>query len=95
MDLNINLKLEDDVVEKKVRAKKATTKKTVAKYEPTWEEVWQKIWSMKLTNSDRVKLKEVRVAIDTGEIGTGVESLRKFTKAHALRQYQELKAIRS
>ena len=49
---------------------------------------------MRLSNSDRVKLREVRAAIDIGEIGTGVESLRKFTKAHALRQYQELKAIR-
>ncbi|MCW2279252.1 DNA polymerase [Heliophilum fasciatum] len=78
----------------------------MAKREPTWEEVWCNGWTSHtgtvkkaifqtgLTDLDKERLKTVKAAIDAGEIGVGVESLRKFTKAHALRLWRELQELR-
>lgn len=72
------------------RVAEAKAKKAKAVYEPTMTEAWQLIASRKNSDSDKAKLKEVKQAIDSGEIGTGVTSTKKFTKAHALRLYVEL-----
>ena len=64
------------------------------KQEPTWHEVWRNIKNKKNSESDLKKLKEVKDAIDIGELSTGVTSLKKFSKAHALRLYRQLKEQR-
>lgn len=88
------------------RVKEAQNKKADAKYIPTWEEVWitgytrhtgtrkKGIFQTSLSNPDKKRLKEVKLAIEAEELGIGVEDLNKFTKAHALRLYEELKEIR-
>lgn len=78
----------------KDRVAEAKAKKAKAQYEPTWAEVWQTIASRKNSDSDIKKLKEVKQAIDAGEIGSGVDSLKKFSKAHALRLYTDLLELR-
>lgn len=105
MEINLDLKL--DTTDKATkRVKEATKKRTVAKYEPTWNEVWvtgyethtgsvkKGILQSKLTETDRTRLMEVKGAIESGELGTGVESLRTFTKTKALALYKDLKEIR-
>lgn len=105
MEINLDLKLEaTDKANKRV--KEATKKRAVAKYEPTWNEVWvtgyethtgsvkKGILQSKLTETDRTRLMEVKGAIESGELGTGVESLRTFTKTKALALYKDLKEIR-
>lgn len=105
MEINLDLKLEaTDKANKRV--KEATKKRAVAKYEPTWNEVWvtgyathtgsvkKGILQSKLTETDRTRLMEVKGAIESGELGTGVESLRNFTKTKALALYKDLKEIR-
>ncbi|WP_214796528.1 MULTISPECIES: DNA polymerase [unclassified Exiguobacterium] len=105
MELNISLSMEDDT-KKKERVKEATKKKKAAAYIPTWEEVWitgytshtgafkPAIFKAKNSDSDKQKLKEVFDAINNGELTVGVEDLRKFTKAHALRLFKALQANR-
>jgi len=108
--LNIDLEgKEDKAISKSKgnsRAKEAQKKKKDAKYEPTWEEVWETgytrhtgtrkkgVFQTKLTKPDKERLLAVKEAIEEGDLGVGVENLRKFSKAHALRLYQELKDIR-
>lgn len=105
MELNLDLKLESDNQSEK-RVKEAVRKKKVAAYEPTWNEVWMTgyqthtgtvkkgIFQSKVTDTDRQRLLEVKEAIESGELGTGVETLAKFTKTKALALYKELKEIR-
>lgn len=105
MRLNLNLETGNETAKKRVA--EATAKKKKAQYEPTWSEVWitgydthtgkrkAGIFQSKLTDNDRRKLQEVKTAIETGELGVGVESLKKFTKAHALtRLYKQLQEER-
>ena len=99
MEIKLNLKL-DDNKKKSERIKKATKKKV--KYIPTWAEVWEdgytthtgtvkkSIFQSKLTEPDKVKLIQVKEAIENGEIGSGVEDLSKFSKSHALNLYKVL-----
>jgi DNA polymerase I len=99
--LNLNLSLKEDK-QALERVRKANEKKQQASYQPTWEEVWytgyvthtgkrkKGIFQSKLTDSDRQKLLEVKQAIENGELGVGVDDMKKFTKAHALRLYKEL-----
>lgn len=107
MNLKLNLKMENEKDEKKLeRVKAAETKKVKAQYEPTWEEVWEKGWTShtgsvkksifqsKLTDGDRLKLMEVKAAIESGELGSQVESLKKFSKSHALGLYKVLNGLR-
>lgn len=82
MTLEMNLKVKDmNKTEKidKVQAKK--TKKIL-----TMEEAWAKIGTMKNSDSDKAKLREVFDAFQTGKIGREVGSEGKsFSKAEALR----------
>ena len=71
------------------------------KYEPTWEEVWytgyekkKGIAQLSNTDKDKERLREVKQAIEGGELLRGVDSLRKFSKTHALRLYETLKESR-
>lgn len=105
MDLHINLFMEDDSKEM-ARVKEAQAKKTASQYEPTWYEVWftgwkthtgkhkKGIFQSKMTDVDKKKLIEVKQAIELGELGTGVESLKKFSKAHALNLHKQLQELR-
>ena len=91
----------DGEKEQKERVKKAKAKKKKAVYIPTWEEVWIKgygkkkgIFDTKISELDRKRLEEVKTAVEIGEIGTGVENLKKFSKSHALSLYKQLIEIR-
>lgn len=105
--MQLNLKLDTGSETAKKRVAEATAKKKKAQYEPSWSEVWitgydthtgrrkDGILQSKITDNDKRKLLEVKKAIETGEIGVGVESLKKFTKAHALtRLYKQLQEER-
>lgn len=105
MKLNMNLKLESNSKANE-RVMDATKKKKLASYEPTWNEVWltgyqthtgavkRGIIQTKVTDTDRLRLLEVKDAVESGELGVGVESLSKFTKTKALALYKDLKEIR-
>lgn len=103
--LQLNLTM-DTEVQKQARVLEAVQKKKASAYQPTWEEVWMKgyptstgkhkngIFQTKLSDTDRQRLMEVKSAIESGELGTGVEDLKKFTKTHALGLYKVLKELR-
>ena len=103
--MRLNLQLDIDKETNK-RVNEAMAKKKKAQYEPKWAEVWitgyenhtgkhkDGILQTKLTENDRRKLLEVKKAVEAGELGTGVDSLKSFTKAHALRLYKELQELR-
>ncbi|MCM3639670.1 DNA polymerase [Priestia aryabhattai] len=88
------------------RVKEAEIKKKAKQYEPSWEEVWitgyptstgnhkKGIFQTKITGKDAERLKAVKTAIENEEIGTEVESLKKFSKSHALNLYKKLMEIR-
>lgn len=101
MELNIKLKGIQEDTTKAIRVKDASEKKKQAKYEPTWEEVWvtgygkkKGIFQTKVSDTDRQRLKDVKNAIENGELGTFVESLSKFSKSHALELYKVLQRHR-
>ncbi|MEW4131937.1 DNA polymerase [Bacillus thuringiensis] len=85
--------------EKLKRMREAEKKKKLKAYQPTMHELWftgyethtgkikQGIYQTKLSDSDKRKLDMVREAIELGDIGVGVDDMKKFTKAHALRLY--------
>lgn len=105
MQLNIDLGFKEEQNNSE-RVKEAQAKKVSAQYEPTWEEVWVTGWtnhrgtfkkgifSTKLTELDKKRLLEVKNAIEDDLIGTGVESLKNFTKSHALKMYQDVKDVK-
>ena len=88
MDINLDIKDNEDKV------KEAVKKVKNVKPEPSWKEVWKNIRSRNNSESDLRKLKQVKQAIDAGELSKGVDNLKKFSKAHALRLYRELKELR-
>ncbi|MHC5291095.1 DNA polymerase I [Bacillus licheniformis] len=105
MELNLDLSRDDEQKEylrKKERIREAEHKKALKAYQPTDEEVWftgyethtgkrkNGIFQTRLTDTDRMKLEQVRLAIEQGELSKGVEDMKKFTKAHALRLYHVL-----
>lgn len=109
LELRLNLNLEDNkeaeaLVSKRVA--EAKKKKDLAKYEPTWNEVWvtgytthtgsikKGIFQTKLTDTDKGRLLAVKEAIESGELTSGVDSLRNFTKTKALGLWAVLKEIR-
>ena len=109
MELNLNLNLTIDnekAVVKATRVKEAVEKKKASAFQPTWEQVWvtgyptttgkhkNGIFQTKISDSDRAKLVEVKKAIESGEIGIGVEEMKKFSKSHAMNLYRQLKEIR-
>jgi DNA polymerase I len=88
------------------RVKEAQAKQEAKNYEPTWDEVWITGWTAhtgsfkkgifqtKVTEKDVEKLRAVKDAIEAGEIGSKVDSMKKFSKAHALNLHKELMEIR-
>lgn len=104
MELQIDLGLEfDDSTAKMERVKEAQTKKKASAYEPTWSEVWYTgyptasgkhkagIFQTKISSQkDMDRLLEVKQAIESDELAIGVESLKKFSKSHALNLYKVL-----
>ncbi|CDQ21726.1 DNA polymerase [Halobacillus karajensis] len=105
-DLSIKLEWDSSGSKKQERVKQAEKKVKAQKYEPTWEEVWvtgytshtgtfkKGIFQSKASASDLEKLQQVKTATENGEIQVGVQSMKKYTKAHALRMYKELLVIR-
>lgn len=89
-ELSFNLDAGEDDGKAKARVKKATKAKKEAKQEPTWDEKWREVYSKKNTDTDLDKLRQVKAAVEAGEIGLENQSLRKFSKAQALRIYQTL-----
>lgn len=98
MDLG-NMSYEENAKDKlaKSRVKKAKTKKKEAQYQPAWDEVWYSgygkkkgIFQTKISELDKKRLEDVKLAVEQGEIETGVESLKKFSKSHALGLYKQL-----
>jgi DNA polymerase I len=102
MELNLDFQLDQNGVAVSQRVKDAERKKALKEYQPTMNEIWYTgyethtgntkigIFKTKLTDSDKRKLDSVQMAIERGELGVGVDDLKKFTKAHALRLYQVL-----
>lgn len=105
MQLNINIQLttNDENIE---RVKTVERKVQAQKKEPTWQEVWftgyptttgkhkAGIFQTKLSDADKGKLLQVKEATDAGEISVGVESLKKYTKTHALKMFKVLQESR-
>lgn len=91
---------------KMTRVKEAQARQEAKKYEPTWEEVWVTGWTAhtgtfkkgifqtKITDKDKERLIEVKQAMENNEIPVGVESMKKFSKSHALNMYKVLMDIR-
>lgn len=108
MELNLNLDLDSSKKATKTtkRVKEALNKKAKAQYIPTWDEVWvtgytshtgavkKGIFQTKIDANTMNKLQDVKTAIETGEIGTGLDDLRKFTKTYALGLYKVLQETR-
>ncbi|PEM65277.1 DNA polymerase [Bacillus pseudomycoides] len=103
--MDFNFYFEEETTQAKdvaARIKAAEAKKQAAKYQPTWEEVWNTgyethtgkrkngIFQSKNSAPDEKRLREVKQAIENDELGKGVEDMKKFTKAHALRLHKEL-----
>lgn len=105
MNLNLNLNMNEDNESNK-RVAEATAKKKASLYEPTWIEVWETgyktatgsvkkgIFQTKITDKDRERLLLVKEAIEIGELSSGVDNLKKFTKTKALALYKELKELK-
>lgn len=103
--LNIKLQIEPENTAAIDRVKAAQEKKTLREYQPTLDEVFfsgykthtgkdkTPIFETKLTDNDRKRLGMVYEAIKKGELGVGVEDMKKFSKSHALKLYQELVVI--
>lgn len=89
---NVTLKKADDNSEAKARAKAAEQRKKSA--EETIEDAWTRILAMNNSATDAQRLREVKRAMEAGEIGREPvpEGKRqgKFSKAEALRLYKEL-----
>ncbi|PFW43819.1 DNA polymerase [Priestia megaterium] len=106
--MNLNLKLsmnEDEQAEQRIR--EAVTKKKNAGYQPTWEEIWitgytshtgtfkKGIFQTNISSArDKERLIAVKEAVENNELDIGVEDMKKFTKAHALRLWKQLNEIR-
>ena len=105
MKMNLNLQLNMEITDKeKVKAERvavAKEKKAKAVYQPTWDEIWydgygkkKGIFQTKVSTLDRERLEEVKTAIDTDELGMHCESMKKFSKSHALNLYKMLQESR-
>jgi DNA polymerase-1 len=84
--LTLNLKTDAGAAE---RVKSAAKKKADAT--ETLDEAWARILDMKNSESDQVKLLEVKNGMDAGLLGREPASVsKKFSKAEALRLYKQL-----
>lgn len=98
--LNISLDKPDNAVMDRVR--QAEQQKAMREYQPSWQEIFvtgyqthtgrQKKGLLQMKNSDKDKerLQEVRQAVESGELQSGVTDRKKFSKSHALKLYQQL-----
>lgn len=84
-------------IDKQERVKVAKEKKAKALYQPTWDEVWHTGYGKKkgilqtnISDLDKQRLLDVKYAIDNGEMGMYCETMKKFSKAHALNLYKML-----
>lgn len=86
LTLNIKPKASADVNPLKDAAERK------AKANETMEDAWVRILAMKNSDSDAVKLREVKRAMDAGTIGREPQSAtKKFSKAECLRLYNTLR----
>lgn len=102
MELKIDLKLDEPNKQVTDRVRQAEEKKRLKEYQPTLDEVFKTgyithtgkrkvpIFETKMTDTDKARLQAVYTAIKDGTLGTGVEDMKKFSKSHALKLYQEL-----
>lgn len=72
----------------KERIKDAEKRKASAN--ETMDEAWERILSMKNSDTDAQRLREVKSAMATGDIGREPNAKGKFSKAEALRLYKTL-----
>ena len=98
--LQINLQDKEELAAGKIAAVKSRIKDR--SFQPSFEEVWSTgyvthtgkrklgILQTKISPADLEKLQRVKEAVETGEIPSGVEDMKKFTKSHALRLYKVL-----
>lgn len=107
MELKINLNLGNENTSKQVtdRVRVAEERKRLKEYQPTLEEVFVTgyvthtgkrkvpIFETKMTDTDKGRLLSVYKALKEGTLGTGVEDMKKLSKSHALKLYQELVSL--
>lgn len=105
MDFKLDLKLDKPNKEVTDRVRMAEEKKRLKEYQPTLDEVFisgymthtgkrkKPIFETKMTDTDKARLKAVYEAIKDGTLGTGVDDMKKFSKSHALKLYQELVSL--
>jgi DNA polymerase-1 len=103
MTLKMDLKQQNT---KKEQAKRVHQKVKDKQYQPTWNEIWftgytrhtgtvkKGIFQTKFSDTDKAKLEAVKEAIESGEIGTQVEDMKKFSKSHAMKLYKQLVELR-
>lgn len=86
---NLRLNVEEPKVDAKAKAKEAEYRKKASN--ETMEEAWQRIATMKNSEPDLVKLREVAMAMRRGELGRepGKES-KKFSKSEAMQLHKVL-----
>lgn len=99
--LNISLEQPDDAVAI-ARVKQAEARRAAKAYQPTWTEIFvtgyqthtgkhkKGLFELKNSDPDLKKLKEVRGAVESGEIEPFVDDRKKFSKSHALNVYKQL-----
>lgn len=92
MNLKLSLTIDSNATE---RARQANERRNVAS--ESLADAWRRIFAMKLTESDRRKLVEVKEAMDAGLIGRNPQDCvtksgrpKAFSKAEALRLWQDL-----
>lgn len=101
--MQLDLKLPEEQKSKaSARVSQAKAVKASKEFQPTWDQVWttgytkptgtvQKgIFQMKLSEPDKKRLLEVKEAVASGELDSGVTDRKKFNKSHALRLYKGL-----
>lgn len=94
MDVKLTLNLRTDTQEEaaKERVKKATKAKKAAT--ESLEDAWKRIFAMKLSDTDRQRITEVKQAMESGVIGRRPsDASKRFSKAEALRLYAELSEL--
>jgi DNA polymerase-1 len=111
LTFDLTEELEEEKVKetkKKARSTKAKQKKEASKFEPTWGQVWNGyenpktgkwkngIWQLKNTDAEVVWLREVKDAVESGELGLEDPVTKepipvgKFSKARAKELYAVL-----
>src|SRR5690625_7100673 len=88
----LTLNIRSPAAKKTESLSKAAAKKRAST--ETMDEAWARIFSMKNSDADARRLREVKDAMDAGKIGREAESASKrFSKAEALRLHRKLLEI--